>query len=158
MSKIFRRGRIAASGWRWQSRHHPMVNGAACRIRGMRSTRAMTGGAADAFRDVNAVVEVNVIGKDMNSLPVNRLVGGEAFSNRRKHRRIGPKLRMTGHASFGGRNARKTRSRHRGVAIAAVQPQAADMVRMAEWHRLLSGNRLISYVGRSHQSITQTNE
>ena len=69
---------------------------------------AVAGGAADALCNVNAVIEVDVIGKDVNSLPVDRLVCGKTFANRRKHGSVGPKLRMTGHAGFGGRQTCKT--------------------------------------------------
>src|SRR5947209_6004483 len=55
--------------------------------------RAMTGGAAHALGDVNAMVEVDVIGKHMDPLPANGFVVGQAFSNRGEHPCIGPKLR-----------------------------------------------------------------
>jgi len=119
---------------------------------------AVTGRATDALRDVNAVIEIDVVGKNMDPLPVNRLVASQAFPDRRQHRRIGPELRMTCHAGYGGRNARKTRGRHRGVAIAAIKSQAADVVGVTEWHRLLPRNRLICDVRRSHQRIADADE
>src|SRR5579871_2156857 len=50
---------------------------------------AMTGGAADPLRHVNAVVEVDVVGQDMYSVPVNGFVCSQAFTNWRQHFRIG---------------------------------------------------------------------
>ena len=37
---------------------------------------AMTGRAPDALRDVNAMIEIDVVREDMDPLPANRLVGG----------------------------------------------------------------------------------
>ena len=52
--------------------------------------RAVTGRAADAFGDVDRMVEVNVIGQLVDALPVDRLVLGKARANRRQHSGIGP--------------------------------------------------------------------
>jgi len=64
---------------------------------------AVAGGTADAFLNVNAVIEENEIGRLIHAIPFQRLPGREALSNRREHRCIAPDLRMTRHAGFGRR-------------------------------------------------------
>ena len=69
--------------------------------------------------------------------------------HRRKHGSVGPDLRMAVHAGLGGRNAGKARILNRGVAIAAIQPQAGGVMLMAEWDRLLRSNVLRGYIRRA---------
>jgi hypothetical protein len=54
---------------------------------------------------------------------------------------------MAVHASLGGGNVGETGGLYRGVAVTAVQPHGAYVMRMAEGHRLfasLCGARLIT--------------
>ena len=78
-----------------------MVSGAACRISGISSTRRGSR-AADAFCDMDRVIEVDVVGQLVDAIPVQRLVFGQALAHRRQHRRAGPELRMAGHARLVG--------------------------------------------------------
>src|SRR5581483_7326709 len=63
-------------------------------------------------------------------------------------RRAGaPDLRVAVHARFGGRHVGKTGRLDTRVTVPAIDPQSADMVRMAEGHRLfarLHGARLVT--------------
>ena len=60
---------------------------------------------------------------------------------------------MAIHAGLGGRNVGETRSLDRGVAIAAIHAQTADVMRVAERHglfpRLRGARRVVGPVNRS---------
>ena len=73
-SKTAACGRRFGAGSRWQSRHHPMVSGAACRISGMCVDRAVAGRAADAFGDVDGMIEIDVVRQLVDFVPMDRLV------------------------------------------------------------------------------------
>ena len=49
---------------------------------------AVAGGAADALIDVNAVVEINVVGQAVHSHPLDGLIGAETFADRLQIGRI----------------------------------------------------------------------
>src|SRR5262249_13829841 len=94
--------------------------------------------AADTFRDVHIVTEVNVVRQQRDASPVERAVVGKARAHRRKHRRAGPDLRMAGHASVGGRQARAWAACDRSVAVAAIDAELARMMTMTERNGLLA--------------------
>ena len=106
----------------------------------------VAGGAADAFLDVNAVVEIDEIWQVVDSAPLQRLAGPKTGPHRFQHGAIGPNLGVTGHADFGGGDAGERRRLYRGVAIAAVDSHAAHMVFMAERHRLFAGNSGLRHI------------
>src|SRR5260370_42674062 len=56
---------------------------------------------------------------------------------------------MGGHAGFRWRAAGEGRSLHASMTVAAVDPVVADVVFMAELHRLLTGNVLPRHIGRT---------
>ena len=60
---------------------------------------AVTAGAANAFPDVDAVVEIDKIGEVMYAGPSQRLPGLQAGTHGFQHFRIGPQLRMTPHTN-----------------------------------------------------------
>lgn len=97
----------------------------------------MTIRAADSFCDVNAVIEIDVVRQVIHPCPFQRFPSGETFANRRQHWRVGPQLRMAGHARFSRWNPRKRRLLHRRVAVAAIYPVVGNMMLMAKWDRLL---------------------
>src|SRR5690348_1381094 len=80
----------------------------------------MAGGAPDTLCNMDAVIEIDVVRKDVHPLPVDGDVGGEALADRCKHFCVGPKLRMACHARFGGWKAGETRRCGRRMAIAAI--------------------------------------
>ncbi len=83
----------------------------------------MAFGAADALRDVDAVVEIDVIRQCVDAGPTQRLVLGKASPHRRRQLGIGPDLRMAGHAGMGRRNPGVLRDRDRGMAVPASRPR-----------------------------------
>ena len=60
---------------------------------------SMTFDATDAARDVDGVIEINVIGRDVNLHPRNRRVVRRTFADERESRIIFQNLAVTIHAS-----------------------------------------------------------
>src|SRR4029077_18075031 len=98
--------------------------------------RTVAGVASHTLVDVNAVIEKYEVGKLVDAGPLQGFAAAKAGAHRLQQLGVGPDLRMTVHAGLGGRNAGKTRSLDRGVAIAAVDAKARDMVLMTKWYRL----------------------
>ena len=98
---------------------------------------AVAGFTADALGDVDAVIEIHEVRQIVDAHPVERLVVAEAGPHRLEVRAGVPDLRVAVDAGLGRRNARRRRHFHRRVAIAALDADAADMMLVAELHRLL---------------------
>src|SRR4051794_19698932 len=92
----------------------------------------------DALGDVNAVIEINEIRKIVDSRPTDRFVFAETRAHRLQRRAGAPDLRMAVHAGLGGRNIREARILYRGMAVAAIEPEPADVMRVAKRNRLLT--------------------
>ena len=107
---------------------------------------AMTTLAAHPFGDMNTVVEIYVSREVGDSVPDDRRIVGKARADRGKKRGIGPDLRMAGHTRHGGRQPRACGGFDRGVAKAAVKPQAGDMVLMAERNGLRDHSAHVTHV------------
>ena len=101
---------------------------------------AVAGFAADALIDVDAVIEIGEIGQIMHARPGDGAVRAETFAHRLERGAGVPDLRMTIHAGLGRGDVGEGRSLDRGVAIAAVNPDVADMMGVAEGHGLLAGD------------------
>ena len=99
--------------------------------------RPVAGGAANAFVDVDAVIEEDEVGQVVHAGPAKRFIANKAVAHGRKHRGIGPELGMAGHARFGGGQAGEGGVFDGGVAVAAVNPQARSVVLVTERDRLL---------------------
>ena len=82
----------------------------------------MTGDAANALMNMDAVIEINVVRKIVDACPFNRSPFLEALANRFQPRVIDTDLGMTVHAGFGRRQARKRAVLHGGMAVTAIQP------------------------------------
>ena len=108
----------------------------------------MTGGAAHALGDVNAVIEIDEVRHGVDARPGNRLGIAVAGANRFEHGGVGPNLGVAGHASLGRRHSGGGRNFHRGVAVAAIQAQFADVMLVAERHRLRTRDVHLGHVGR----------
>ena len=93
---------------------------------------------SDALINVNAVIEINEIRQIVHPGPPDRIPRTEAGPYRLERRTRVPDLRMAIHASLGRRNVGEPRGLDRGVTIPAVDSEAADMVSMAERHRLFA--------------------
>ena len=106
-------------------------------------------GAADAFVDVDAVVEVHEIRQAVDAAPDDRRVRGVAGAHRLEHRGVGPDLCVAVHARLRRRDAGEVRGLDRGVAVAAVDAEARDVVLVAEGNRLLAPYPLIREIRRA---------
>jgi len=105
--------------------------------------------AADTLVDMNAVVEINVVGQLVHASPLQRFAGSETFPHGLEQSRVGPDLGMAVHAGLRRRNAGKTGILYRSVAVAAINSQASHMMLVAEGSRLRLYNAFIGYVGRA---------
>jgi len=113
--------------------------------------RAMTGGAANAFVHVNAVIEVDVVGQAVDLDPLNRLVAAKAFSNGFQIADIVEENGMAIHAGFGGGNACVGGTFHAGVTVAAVDTDVSDMVLVAKLDGLIAGHAFVGDIGGARQ-------
>ena len=107
----------------------------------------MTGRAAQAFRHMDRMIEIDVIRQGMDPIPRDRLARGETRANRRQDRRLGEELRVAGHTDIGWWNASPARRLDPKMAVAAVKPIEADVMSMAEWNRLRGYEILARDVG-----------
>jgi hypothetical protein len=71
---------------------------------------------------------------------------------------VSPDLRMAGHAGVRRREAGTGLGHHRGVAIAAVKAEFADMVRVTERNRLGRSYPNACGIGRIGQASNQDEE
>jgi len=111
--------------------------------------RAVARGAADSFVDVNAVVEIDIIGEAVNLDPLDRLIRSVALANRLEITDVIEENRMAIHAGFRRRNAGEGRSLDAGVAVAAIDPVIASVVLVAELQGLHARHTLVCNVGRT---------
>ncbi len=88
---------------------------------------------------VDAVVEVDVVGKIVNFGPLNGLIGTVALADRFQRGAVDPDLRVAVHAGLGGRHHGMLRILNARVAVAAFNAHRADVVGMAERDRLFAG-------------------
>ena len=103
---------------------------------------------ADALLHMDAVIEVDEIGKVMHFDPGDGLIGAIAGANRFESRAVDPDLRVAVHAGFRRRDRRESGSLNRAVTITTVNAHRADVVRVAEGDRLRPRDVLIGGVGR----------
>src|SRR5581483_1094944 len=94
------------------------------------------------FRNVDAVVEVDEVGQIVNAGPHDGIAGTETLPDGLERGTGGPDLGVAVHARLGGRDSGERRSFDRGVAIPAVDSNAAHVMRMTERHRLLARHML----------------
>ena len=111
----------------------------------------MTALATDSLIDVNAVIEIHEIRKVVDPRPADRFSRAVARAHRLERGARAPDLRMAIHAGLGGRDVGETRSLYRGMAVAAIETESTDMVRMAERHRLFAHLRRPRLVARAVQ-------
>src|SRR5262245_19624575 len=85
----------------------------------------VAGRTADAFVDVNTVVEIDEVGQVVYARPYDRLAGPEALAHRLQKRAVGEKLRVAIHTGRGRREAGERRGLDRRMAVPAVYPVVA---------------------------------
>ncbi len=106
--------------------------------------------AADSLGDVDAVVEVHMVGQFVDAVPLDGFAALETLTHWCKQFRPDPDLFMAVHARLGGGHPGIRRRFHRRVAIPAIDAKSADMLLMAEWHRLIADDAGVSDVTRAH--------
>ena len=100
---------------------------------------SMASRAAHAFRNMNAMVEENVIGEGIDPIPMQGLLPLCAEHDRAQHRGVGENLRMAGHARLRRRHAGKSGGFDGDVAIATIDAQLTGVMAVAEKHGLIAG-------------------
>jgi hypothetical protein len=100
---------------------------------------------------MRGVVEVDEIREVVHAPPGDGNPADQALADGFKHLRLGPELRVTGHAGLGRRQSGKGGLRDSRVAIAAVDAQSSDMVLVRERNRLSQGAVLLREVGGAGQ-------
>ena len=114
-----------------------MVSGAVCRISGIWSTAPWQVEQPTPFGDVNGVIEIDVVGQPLTLFQWIGLSSARLARTGASIVRLRIELRMAGHAGMGRRQAGERRGLDRGVAVAAIEAKAADMMLVAERHRLI---------------------
>jgi len=113
---------------------------------------SVAGFTADAFVDVDAVIEVDKVGKIVYSIPPKGLVLTQARTDGFEHFAVSPDLLVTIHARRCWRNTRKGAHFNGVVAIPAVDPESAHMMRMTERNRLIKRDSFVGNVRRINGS------
>ena len=96
--------------------------------------------AANALVDVDAVIEIGEVGQVVDAIPLDGHVVAEAGAHGFEDGRFGPDLRVAGHAGFGRGNAGKGTLFDGGMAVAAVDAHAGDVVFVAKGNGLVNGH------------------
>ena len=110
---------------------------------------SVTGRAANAFIDVNAVIEIDEIRQMVHPDPLDGFIASIALTDRLK---VGGSTEQNGmavHASFRWGNPCIRGGFHARVAVSAVDPVVADVVFVAKLHRLRLRDELIGQVRRT---------
>ena len=87
--------------------------------------------------DVNTVVKVDEIRQIVHAIPSDRPILAKAGAHGFKHVAVGPNLLVTVHARGSRWNPGKRADLDRGMAIPAIDTNAAGVMLMAEWDRLV---------------------
>src|SRR5262249_22641081 len=87
----------------------------------------VAGDTPDARCDVRLVCEIRVVGKLVDANPAHRPAAGRAVANRRERGAVAFHRLMTVHARLGRWNVRDRRGLDRGVTVAAIETQLADV-------------------------------
>src|SRR6266849_4549786 len=104
---------------------------------------------AHALIDMNAVIEIDEISQAVNFDPLDGFIAAIALADGLQVGCIIEKHRMAVHAGLRGRDAGNGGNFHAGMTVAAVNAVVADVMLVAELHRLLAGNVLPRHVGRA---------
>jgi hypothetical protein len=106
----------------------------------------MARGAADAFIDMNAVVEINEVGQSMNLHPLDRRIVAITFTDRFEVSGVIEEHRVAIHACLRRRYTCRRRGFHAGVTVAAIDAVIAHMMFVTELHGLLTGDVLPRHI------------
>ena len=100
---------------------------------------------------MNAVIEINVIGKIMHTPPIKWLPSAPAFADRLQRGWFFPYNIVTFHTSRCGGDTGKRRFFCGSMAKTAINTKVFNVVLMAEWHRLLNCNPNFSVKRWTHK-------
>ena len=98
----------------------------------------VTACAADAFGNMDTVIEVNMIRQLVHAIPFNGSISLVSVAHRCQQFAADPDLLMASHAGLDLRHPGIGRCLDGGVAVAAINAQCADVLLMAERHRLIA--------------------
>ena len=113
---------------------------------------SVAGFTSDAFVHVDAVIEVDEVGKIVHSIPSNGLVLTQARTDGFEHLAVSPDLLVTVHARRCWRNTSKGAHFNGVVAIPAVDPESAHVMRVTERDRLIKGDSFVGNIRRINGS------
>lgn len=118
---------------------------------------AMTGGAADALGDVNAMVEIDKVRQLVQALPAQDFLAARCADQRAQGRLIRIELRMAGHTGGYGGNSGKRRLFHGRMTVAALDAGIAHVMLVTEGYRLF---QCLANAGRigGHRAPTQNRD
>lgn len=100
----------------------------------------VAGGAADAFVDVYAVVEIGEVRQVVNPHPLDWLVVAQRCAHRFKIRTVSPDLRVAVHTGLRRRQSGRSRGLHTRMTVAAIYAVVADVMLMTELYGLRASN------------------
>src|SRR5262245_18915439 len=100
----------------------------------------MTGLATHALVHVDTVIEIRKVRQIVHARPGDRAVRAKTLAHGLQCGAGVPDLRMAVHAGLGRRDVGEARGLDRRMAVTAVDPGVADVVRVAEGDRLLSSD------------------
>ena len=109
----------------------------------------MARGATNAFIDVNAVIEINVVRKAMYSHPLDGLIGAIALANWLEISDVIEKHGMAIHAGFRGRDTGEGGGFDASVTVTTIDAVVSHVMLVAELNGLIATHPLIGDVGRS---------
>src|SRR5882672_6366780 len=98
----------------------------------------MTSRTADAFIDMNRVIEIGEVRQIMHAYPFQRLAVFEAIAHRLEIRTVGPNLFVAIHTDRSRRHSGRGRCLHTRMAITAIDAVITDVVLMTELNWLLA--------------------
>src|SRR5436190_17606539 len=107
---------------------------------------------------MDAVVEIDEVGKVVNADPVQRLVVTKTRAHRFEERRVGEEDRMAVHAGFRRRNSGERGRLDRRVAVPAIDAVVIHMMHVAELQRLLDEDLLPRDIARPGDDDRQQDE
>ena len=108
--------------------------------------------ATHAFVDVNAVVEIDIVGQAMHANPFDGFISAITFAHRFQVAGAIEQHGMAIHARLGRRNPGSSGAFHSGVTVTAVDAIVADVVLVAELDGLLARDVLVCQIGRTRQT------
>jgi hypothetical protein len=103
---------------------------------------SVAGGTTHTFVYVNAVIEVGVVRKIVNSNPLDGFSGAKTGSNWFQIRTISPDLLVTIHARSSRRHSCRSRSLYGCVAVPTIDAIVSEVMLVTELNRLLPLNPL----------------